>query len=241
MLTCIAVVLNVGPFAKAPRVDSSVNVGSLAKAPKVDGPAINLAAAPAPAAAPVPVATEPALDQSSVAQQDVVAVTPQSSPSADDARLPALARTIIEPPFSIRQAAASAAQAPEPQLVSARVEVPEVASSQPTADHATAERPTIVGVWAPDAGTCSARDFQQGMLPTVINAEGAWAGETFCIFTKRKETENGWTVVAKCSTPREHWTSNVRLTVTENRLTWTSRRGTQAYSRCSPDMLMAAR
>jgi len=105
--------------------------------------------------------------------------------------------------------------------------------------HANAERPAIVGVWAPDTGACSARDFQDGVLPTVITNEGAWAGETFCMFTKRKETEKGWTVVAKCSGSRERWISKVRLTVTENRLTWASKRGTQAYTRCRPDILMA--
>jgi hypothetical protein len=36
------------------------------------------------------------------------------------------------------------------------------------------------------------RDFQNRVFPTVINAEGAWAGETFCMFTKR--TENALTV-----------------------------------------------
>jgi hypothetical protein len=111
------------------------------------------------------------------------------------------------------------------------------AQAQP--DDASAARPAIVGVWAPDAGTCSAHDFQQGVLPTVITGEGAWAGDTFCMFTKRNQTETGWTVVAKCSTPRERWTSNVRLTVNDNRLTWTSKRGTQVYTRCSPDVLMA--
>ena len=109
------------------------------------------------------------------------------------------------------------------------------------ADRQNAERAAIVGVWAPDAGTCSARDFRDGVLPTVITAEGAWAGETFCIFTKRTEMDKGWRAVAKCSTPRESWTAHVRLKVSDNRLIWTSERGTQAYSRCGPDVLMAAK
>jgi len=97
----------------------------------------------------------------------------------------------------------------------------------------------IVGVWSPDAGACSAKQFRDGSLPTVITADGAAAGETFCMFTNRKQTENGWTVIAKCSSSRERWTSNVRLTVGDNRLTWTSKRGTQTYTRCAPDLLMA--
>jgi hypothetical protein len=115
-------------------------------------------------------------------------------------------------------------------------------AEQPAADHAgpeSATRDMVAGIWAPDAGTCSARNFRDGALPTIINAEGAWAGDTFCMFTDKKQTETGWRVVATCSNPRERWKSNVRLAVSENRLTWTSRRGTQAYTRCAPDVLVA--
>ncbi len=108
-------------------------------------------------------------------------------------------------------------------------------------DRENSEKSTIIGVWAPAAGACSARDFRDGVLPTVITSEGAWAGETFCIFAKRTETENGWKVVAKCSSLRERWTAHVRLRVNDNRLIWTSERGTQAYARCTPDVLMAAK
>jgi hypothetical protein len=59
------------------------------------------------------------------------------------------------------------------------------------------------------------------------------------MFTNKKQMETGWTVVAKCSNPRERWTSKLRLTVNDNRLTWTSKRGTQAYTRCAPDVLLA--
>ena len=97
----------------------------------------------------------------------------------------------------------------------------------------------IVGIWSPEGGTCSARDFRGGVLPTVIGADGAWAGDTFCMFTKKQRTETGWRIVAECSNPREHWTSNVRLTVNDHRLTWTSKRGMQSYARCAPDVLMA--
>jgi hypothetical protein len=108
-------------------------------------------------------------------------------------------------------------------------------------DRENSEKSAVIGVWAPAAGACSARDFRDGVLPTVITSEGAWAGETFCIFAKRTETENGWRVVAKCSSLRERWTAHVRLRVNDNRLTWTSERGTQSYARCTPDVLMAAR
>jgi hypothetical protein len=114
---------------------------------------------------------------------------------------------------------------------------PESAEVEETA---SIENASIVGVWAPNAGTCSAREFREGTLPAIISAEGAWAGETFCLFSSKKQIDSGWSVVAKCTSPKEHWIAKVRLTVKENRLTWTSRRGTQAYSRCAPDVLMAA-
>jgi hypothetical protein len=115
-------------------------------------------------------------------------------------------------------------------------------ATQPYADQAGSElakSDVFVGVWAPDAGTCSARNFRDGDLPTVISTDGAWAGETFCMFTKKKQTETGWRIVAKCSSPRERWTANVRLTVNDSRLTWTSERGSQVYTRCRPDILTA--
>ena len=115
-----------------------------------------------------------------------------------------------------------------------------VAQSSEDVNSDLVKKAAIVGIWAPDLGTCSARDFREGMLPAVINADGAWAGDTFCVFEDKKEAETAWNMVAKCSNPREHWTAKVRLTVHGNRLTWTSKRGTQVYTRCASDVLMAS-
>jgi len=98
---------------------------------------------------------------------------------------------------------------------------------------------TIVGVWAPDASPCTARNFREGFLPTIINTDGAWAGDTFCIFRNQKKTETGWGVIANCSNSRERWTAQVRLSVKGDRLTWASKRGVQVYTRCTRDFLMA--
>jgi hypothetical protein len=107
---------------------------------------------------------------------------------------------------------------------------------------ATSPQPlaSIVGVWVPDASACSARNFRDGFLPTVINPDGAWAGETFCLFRNQRQIPTGWRVIASCSNPHEHWTTEVRLTVNQDRLTWVSKRGTQAYTRCPSDFLVAA-
>ena len=106
-------------------------------------------------------------------------------------------------------------------------------------DPSTQPQPALVGVWAPDSGTCSSRDFRQGLLPAVINSDGAWAGDTFCKFNHRTETQNGWRVEASCSNGREQWTALVRLTVAGNRLKWASNRGSQVYTRCPVDFRVA--
>jgi len=100
---------------------------------------------------------------------------------------------------------------------------------------------TLSGVWAPDGGGCSLREFRQGLLPTIINADGAWAGETFCTFSNQKPTDAGWRVLATCSNGAGHWTNEVRLSVKNERLVWASRRGTQVYTRCGADFLLARR
>jgi len=110
------------------------------------------------------------------------------------------------------------------------VPIPEPAA-QPSA--------TIVGIWVPEAGACSVRNFRDGTLPTIINMDGAWAGETFCIFSNQKQTETGWKVLANCSNAREQWSTQVRLTLKGDRLKWTSKRGTQDYTRCAPDFQLA--
>jgi hypothetical protein len=110
------------------------------------------------------------------------------------------------------------------------------ASSEPVAQPLA----SIAGIWAPDATTCSAQHFRDGTLPAVINADGAWAGDTFCTFKNHKQADAGWRVMASCSSPREHWTTEVHLTVKDNRLMWKSKRGTQAYARCGPDFRVAA-
>jgi hypothetical protein len=93
--------------------------------------------------------------------------------------------------------------------------------------------PAIVGVWAPEKGSCSARE---GVLPAVINESGARAGATSCVFKERRSTERDFRTLASCKNGHEHWTSNVRLVVRGDRLVWTSKRGTQAYTRCKSNI-----
>ena len=91
-----------------------------------------------------------------------------------------------------------------------------------------------------DTSVCSVRDLNDGVLPTVITSDGARAGKSSCVFKKKQETKTGWRVTATCSYRGEHWTADVRLAVKNNHMTWTSKRGTQSYTRCAPGFLIAA-
>jgi hypothetical protein len=230
MLTCVAVVLNVGPFSSTPRIDGLHST--------VLGPAPSIAQQPdgssSMARGEIDTRTRPLYSQSAVEPENV------SEPIETLIRKSSL--SVVEVAPSDSQPAPQKAEAGETDVKLQRQDSDSNPAPQLQPNRASPDlmkRDVIVGVWAPDAGTCSARNFRDGVLPTVINTEGAWAGDTFCIFTKKEKTETGWMVVAKCSSPREHWTSSVRLTVSENRLTWASKRGTQAYTRCEPDVLMA--
>lgn len=139
---------------------------------------------------------------------------------------------------------------PKPKPLSEGADkVPESSASLPsfeetvipqTSPNRTAQhQATIVGVWAPDASPCTVRNFRDGFLPTIINTDGAWAGDTFCMFRNQKKIETGWGVLADCSNSRDRWTAPVRMTVKGDRLIWASKRGVQVYTRCTRDFLMA--
>lgn len=97
----------------------------------------------------------------------------------------------------------------------------------------------VAGVWASEVSACSPGQNRKRLIPAVITADGASAGDTFCAFKKKRPTETGMDVVANCSNSSKRWTAKVRLTVNGNRLTWSSHRGTQAYLRCEPSVRMA--
>jgi hypothetical protein len=97
----------------------------------------------------------------------------------------------------------------------------------------------FVGIWGVDASACSARLNRKGFLPAIIDGEGAWAGETFCTFERKRRTAQGWNVVASCSNAHDRWTANVRLIINGDQLTWTSERGSQSYLRCQPGLGVA--
>jgi hypothetical protein len=234
MLTCMAVALNVGPFAKVPKTsllaDNVGREGVRVAETNVSHP---------PPAADLELRAPLAVLQSAIDVANSLQPVQASSES--------LPQT---PPLAAVELASSQSQREWPEQQSAERQEQSPRDEPASIDSATPHPPDdansdlvksamIVGVWSPNASTCSARDFREGALPAVISADGAWAGETFCMFSNKKVTDAGWSVVAKCSSPRERWTTSVRLTVKDNRLTWTSKRGSQIYSRCAPDVLMA--
>src|SRR5215813_3287090 len=97
---------------------------------------------------------------------------------------------------------------------------------------------SFVGIWAADARACSALD-RSGFLLTVIDTDGARAGETLCAFESKRQTKLGWDVVARCSNSHERWTANVSLSVKVNHLSWKSQRDTETYLRCQREEMMA--
>jgi hypothetical protein len=213
MLICLAVLLNIGPFTRTPPRDAA------------RATAEQSVASSSIAWAPIGAGTH--ADRAR-ADMDAMNISETIRPTTELASIPdgMFARLAYQPG---KPKDRDGATQPEP-----------VRHDHGTSDPAAQPLASIAGIWAPDTGACSARDFRDGMLPTIINTDGAWAGETFCLFKNRRQTETGWRVIATCSNPREHWSTEVRLTVRDNRLIWTSRRGTQAYTRCAPDYLMAA-
>jgi len=90
------------------------------------------------------------------------------------------------------------------------------------------------GAWAASPSACSPRMQRRGHLLTRISQRGARAGNTVCAFEKTTPRKGGYDIVASCSDGKTTWTSNVRLSVSEDRLTWTSEKGATTYVRCSP-------
>ena len=90
----------------------------------------------------------------------------------------------------------------------------------------------FVGVWAPDPNACSPKTNRRGLLPAVINHQGAWAGDVSCAFRNGRRDGEAWRFAATCTGARKRWTANVRLAVTGDTLVWSSERGSQTYVRC---------
>ena len=94
------------------------------------------------------------------------------------------------------------------------------------------ERAAYVGVWGPSPVACGQRQRRRGFLPATITEEGAKAGRTICRFRNHRRDGAAWTMAADCSERGRRWTSQVRLVVDQERLTWSSPKGLANYIRC---------
>ncbi|HEX2724857.1 MAG TPA: peptidoglycan-binding protein [Beijerinckiaceae bacterium] len=98
----------------------------------------------------------------------------------------------------------------------------------------------FVGRWGPDAQACSRGARKGGFLPTMIESSGARAGDVTCAFKEKRQAGEAWDIVAQCTKARERWNAHIRLAVKNDRLTWTSERGSQTYVRCSDRLQVAS-
>ncbi|KQO88573.1 hypothetical protein ASF33_23795 [Methylobacterium sp. Leaf92] len=94
------------------------------------------------------------------------------------------------------------------------------------------ERAAFVGIWGPTPVACGQRQRRRGFLPATITEDGAKAGRTTCRFRNNRREGSAWTMAADCSERGRRWTSQVRLLVEHDRLTWTSGKGQANYIRC---------
>ena len=98
--------------------------------------------------------------------------------------------------------------------------------------HQAPAKAAFVGVWGANANACSAKSQSPDNPPAMISEDGATAGQTSCTFGRMRFDGSSWQTVARCFNGRERWTSTVRLTLKNDRLTWTSQRGSETYQRC---------
>jgi len=90
-----------------------------------------------------------------------------------------------------------------------------------------------VGIWGPTSAACGHRSRRRGYIPATITQDQARAGRTVCTFHDMRRSGGTWVTAAECSDRGRHWSSQVRLTVDDDHLTWSSSRGTVSYTRCS--------
>ena len=94
------------------------------------------------------------------------------------------------------------------------------------------ERVPFAGIWAASPEACTPAMQEEGHLLARIGARGGRAGDTSCRFKTIRREGNTWHINAACSDGKTSWRSDVRLSLTRGRLTWTSQKGSKTYARC---------
>lgn len=153
---------------------------------------------------------EPLIDQPEDLPRHMIAVA-VPEPSAVPAPS-VLASTVATPPAPLA-------------LIALPVAAPVVARPAAGVDY--------VGVWGPTTEACGAPARRHGYIQATITPERARAGNTVCSFRDAHRAGNAWAMAADCSDRDRRWSSQVRLVVDGDRLTWTSAWGSSAYVRCN--------
>jgi hypothetical protein len=161
----------------------------------------------------------------------------EAGPSADASprlRAPGRRVVMLDALDAAAQGSAPEPLAPEtPSVQAAPLPTPTaVAAVRPAAAPAPANA-EYVGVWGPTADACGAQSRRRGYIPATITQDRARAGRTLCTFHDTHRVGSSWVMAAECSDRGRHWSSQVRLTVDGDHLTWSSSRGTATYIRCS--------
>ncbi|WP_019906969.1 hypothetical protein [Methylobacterium sp. 77] len=94
------------------------------------------------------------------------------------------------------------------------------------------EPAAYVGLWGPNEIACRRGARRRGYIPARITEGGARAGNTVCTFRDGRRLGASWSVAASCSDGGRRWSSQVKLVVDGDRLTWSSPRGDASYIRC---------
>ena len=90
---------------------------------------------------------------------------------------------------------------------------------------------TFGGTWSATPASCNRRNRKSGDLIN-INSEKAESDFSLCSFLGMSKSSTSFLVTAHCSNSATEWDANVSLTRTGNKLTWSSERGTDIFTRC---------
>lgn len=144
-------------------------------------------------------------------------------------------RTIAAQAASRREDSERAPPVAEPKKAPVVVQRVAVAAPPPETVRVPAAveaRPDFIGTWGPNATACGTRSRRKGFLQATITEDGAKAGRTACRFRNGRRDGAAWAATADCSDRGRRWTSQVRLVVDGDHLTWTSGKGPANYVRC---------
>jgi hypothetical protein len=203
-------------------------------------------------AEPMPAAPEPASEAEPSPPSEAVlfesAAEPPALPTPEPIRAAeaqTVAATALPHPIDLPEPetvpAAAVARPVSQAFPTVRPESPEsrsaraktiVAEPAPPIRPRARERVPFAGIWAASPEACTPAMQEEGHLLARIGARGGRAGDTSCRFKTIRREGNTWHINAACSDRKTSWRSDVRLSLTRGRLTWTSQKGSNTYARC---------